>query len=73
MKEEADKLRARAVAGEDFTKLQQEAYNFAGQNLKATATRVDNVAKAHFPPSDASVFDLKVGEVSPVLNNPQLT
>lgn len=32
---------------------------------------MDNVAKAHFPPSDASVFDLKVGEVSPVLNDPQ--
>jgi PPIC-type PPIASE domain len=71
MKQEADKLRARAAAGEDFTKLQQEAYNFAGQNLKATSTRVDNVAKAHFPASDASVFDLKVGEVSPVLNDPQ--
>jgi hypothetical protein len=71
MKDEADKLRARAVAGEDFTKLQQEAYDFAGQKLKATTTRVDNVARAHFPPSDASVFDLKVGEVSPVLNDPQ--
>lgn len=71
MKEEADKLRARAAAGEDFTKLQQEAYDFAGQKLKATSTRVDNVAKAHFPPSDASVFDLNVGEVSPVLNDPQ--
>jgi hypothetical protein len=71
MKEEADKLRARAAAGEDFTKLQQEAYDFAGQKLKATTTRVDNVARAHFPPSDASIFDLKVGEVSPVLNDPQ--
>ncbi len=73
MKEEADKLRARAAAGEDFVKLQQDAYDFAGQKLKAQAdsVRVNNVSKAHFPPSDASVFDLKVGEVSPVLNNPQ--
>ena len=30
MKAEADKLRARAVAGEDFAKLQQEAYDYAG-------------------------------------------
>ncbi len=71
MKDEADKLRSRAAAGEDFVKLQQEAYDFAGQKLKASSTRVDNVAKAHFPPSDASVFDLKVGDVSPVLNDPQ--
>jgi len=54
-------------------KLQQDAYDFAGQKLKAQAdsVRVNNVSKGHFPPSDASVFDLKVGEVSPVLNNPQ--
>jgi len=71
MKEEADKLRARAVAGEDFTKLQQDAYDFAGQKLKATSTRVPNIAKTRFPASDISVFDLKVGEVSPVLNDPQ--
>jgi parvulin-like peptidyl-prolyl isomerase len=73
MKEEADKLRARAAAGEDFVKLQQDAYDFAGQKLKAQAdsVRVNNVSKGHFPPSDASVFDLKVGEVSPVLNNSQ--
>jgi len=71
MKEEADKLRARAAAGEDFTKLQQEAYDFAGQKLKATTTRVDNVTKGRFPASDASIFELKVGEVSPVLNDPQ--
>ena len=73
MKEEADKLHIRAAAGEDFVKLQQEAYDFAGQKLtaKADTVRVNNVAKAHFPPSDASVFDLKIGDVSPVLNDPQ--
>jgi hypothetical protein len=73
MKDEADKLRARAAAGEDFTKLQQQAYDFSGQKLTATAdsTRVNNVPKNRFPPSDASVFDLKVGEVSPVLTDPQ--
>jgi hypothetical protein len=73
MKEEADKLRARAANGEDFTKLQQEAYTISGQKLKAdpNSTRVNNVAKGHFPPSDASVFDLKVGEVSPVLDDAQ--
>jgi len=71
MKEEADKLRASATAGEDFVKLQQEAYDFAGQKLKAVDTRVNNVSKGHFPPSDAAVFDLKAGEVSQVFNDPQ--
>ena len=71
MKEEADKLRARAAAGEDFVKLQQEAYDFAGQKLKAVDTRVNNVSKGHFPPSDAAIFDLKAGEVSQVFNDPQ--
>ena len=71
MKEEADKLRARAAAGEDFVKLQQEAYDFAGQKLKAVDTRVNNVSKGHFPPSDAAIFDLKAGEVSQVFADPQ--
>lgn len=73
MKEEADKLRARAAAGEDFPKLQQEAYSFAGMNLTASAsnTHVDKVSKAHMLGNDASIFDLKKGEVSQVINDPQ--
>jgi hypothetical protein len=72
MKEEAGKLRTRAAAGEDFAKLQQEAYDFAGQNLKAGNPRVDNIGKARFmPPGDASIFDLKPGEVSQVFDDPQ--
>lgn len=71
MKEEADKLRARAAAGEDFTKLQQEAYDFAGTKLKASTTRVDKVRKNALPPADAAIFDLKKGDVSQVFNDPQ--
>ena len=71
MKQEADKLRTRAAAGEDFVKLQQEAYDFAGMKLVASAsnTHVDKVAKAHMSPNDASLFDLKKGEVSQVIND----
>jgi len=71
MKAEAEKLRARAVAGEDFTKLQQEAYDFAGMKLTASSTRVDKVKKNALLPNDASIFDLKKGEVSPVITDPQ--
>lgn len=71
MKAEADKLRARAASGEDFTKLQQEAYDFAGVKLTASSTRVDKVKKNALLPSDASIFDLKQGEISQVISDPQ--
>ncbi len=70
MKELADKLRARAAAGEDFGKLQQEAYDAAGSKQKATSTRTDNVRKANIPATDVSIFELKKGEVSPVFADP---
>lgn len=71
MKDEADKLRARAAAGEDFAKLQQEAYDFAGMKLKASNTHVDKVKKTALPATDTSIFDLKKGDVSQVFNDPQ--
>ena len=70
MKEEADKLRARAAAGEDVTKLQQEAYDFAGLKQKAQSTRMENQRKSGIPPADASIFELKAGDVSQVFNDP---
>jgi hypothetical protein len=70
MKEEADKLRARAAAGEDIAKLQQEAYEFADYKLKAPNPRMDKVRKASIPPADVSIFELKKGEVSQVFNDP---
>lgn len=73
MKQEADKLRAQAATGEDFVKLQQAAYDSAGMKLIASAsnTHVDKVSKAHMPGNDASIFDLKKGDVSQVINDPQ--
>jgi hypothetical protein len=71
MKQEADKLRARAAAGEDFAKLQQEAYDFAGMKLKATNTHVDKVRRNALPATDSAIFQLKKDEVSQVFNDPQ--
>lgn len=71
MKEEADKLRARAAAGEDFAKLQQEAYDFAGMKLKAPNPRVDKVRKNALPATDGAIFDLKKADVSQVFDDPQ--
>lgn len=70
MKTEADKLRERAAAGEDFIKLQQEAYDFAGSKMKATNVKLENMAKTSIPATDASIFDLKKGEVSQVFSDP---
>ena len=70
MKAEADKLRAAAAAGQDFTKLQQEAYDFAGLKQKAQSTRMENQRKSGIPAADASIFELKPGEVSQVFTDP---
>jgi hypothetical protein len=71
MKAEADKLRARAAAGEDFSKLQQEAYDFGGYTqMKASNPRVDKVRKGSILPADASIFELKPGDVSQVFADP---
>jgi len=67
MKAEADKIRARAVAGEDFDKLQAEAFQFAGINDAPPITAMGKVRGEDLPPGHLSVMDLKTGEVSPLL------
>ncbi len=67
MKKEADTLRERAVAGEDFGKLQTEAYTFAGLKSTPPLQKMNKSRRNSLPPSQASVFDLKAGEVSPVI------
>jgi hypothetical protein len=69
MKDEADKLRARAAAGKDPLELQQEANDFAGTKAKVTSVKVENMRKASIPASDASIFELKTGEISQVLSD----
>jgi hypothetical protein len=70
MKDEADKLRARAAGGEDFVKLQQEAYDFAGSKMKATNVKAENLRKNGIPGGDASIFELKKDDVSQVFSDP---
>jgi hypothetical protein len=67
MQLEADALRARAAAGEDFSKLQKEAYDFAGLTTPPPATTLEKVRRSGLPSTQASVFDLKPGEVSAVI------
>lgn len=70
MKDEAEKLRARAAAGEDFKKLQQDAYDFAGLKQTAQNTRMENQRKNQVLAADSAIFELKAGETSQVFNDP---
>jgi len=69
MQKEADKLRARAVAGEDFAKLQNAAYALAALKAKPPTTKLEKMRRAALPPAQASVMDLKTGEVSTVFSD----
>lgn len=65
----ADKLRVRAAAGEDITKLQKEAYDAAGMKIESPTVALPNVRRNGLPQAHAVVFDLKPGEVSQVIND----
>lgn len=67
----AELLRGRAVAGEDFTRLQKEAYDAAGvSGNNAPNPTMDKMRRRSLPPAHASVFDLKPGQVSQVISDP---
>jgi hypothetical protein len=69
MKKLADSLRARAAAGEDFEKLQEEASVAA--NLKGKPpTRLGKVRRASLPQGQGDVFNLKPGETSQLITTP---
>jgi hypothetical protein len=69
MKKEADKLRARAADGEDFTKLQAEAYVFSGLKGKPPSVKMGKVRSTGLPPNQTSVMELQTGQVSEVLSD----
>jgi PPIC-type PPIASE domain len=69
MKDEAEFLHARAIAGEDFGNLQLNAYEVAG--IKSTPPSTNMVIRrSSLPPNQISVMDLKIGEVSSVFADP---
>ena len=65
----AETLRARAAAGEDFTKLQKEAFEAAGMKIEAPTVNLPKVRRTGLPPAHAAVFELKAGEVSQVIGD----
>jgi len=69
MEKEAEKLRTRAAAGEDFAKLQEEAFQLAGLKTKPPSTKMGKERRNNLPPAQASVMDLKTGAVSQVFSD----
>jgi hypothetical protein len=65
----ADSLRERAAAGEDFAKLQKEAFEAAGMKMDSPPVNLPTVRRTGLPPAHSSVFDLKAGEVSAVISD----
>ncbi len=66
----ADDLRARAVKGEDPDKLQKEAYAAAGLMGNPPTTKMEKVRGTVLPANHRVVMDLKPGEVSEVISDP---
>lgn len=60
----AAKLRARAAAGEDFAKLQAEAFKAANITGATPDVKLAKQTRASMPPN---VFDLKTGDVSALI------
>jgi peptidyl-prolyl cis-trans isomerase C len=69
MKTEAVSIQKRAAAAGDFEKLQAEAFTTAGMKSKAPTTKMEKIRKSNLPAEQQSVFDLKPGEVSPLISD----
>lgn len=69
MKKVAADLHARAVKGEDFDKLQKEAFVSAGLQGSAPTTKMEKVRRTTLPPAHGAALDLKPGEVSALLSD----
>jgi hypothetical protein len=65
----ADSLRTRAAAGEDFVKLQKEAFSAAGMKIESPTVNLPTVRRTGLPAGHVAVFDLKPGEVSQVISD----
>lgn len=65
----AEDLRARATKGEDFAKLQKEAFEAAGMKIESPTVNLPTVRRTGLPPGHAAVFDLKQGDVSQVISD----
>ena len=69
IRQEAEVIRSQATTGEDFTKLQKRAYDFAGLSTPPPATRLVNTRRGSLPTGHESIFDMRPGEVSALISD----
>ena len=70
MKKEAETLHTRAAAGEDFDKLQKEAFDAASIKGTPPSTSVGKLTPSEVPVTHRAVLDLKAGQVSDLITEP---
>lgn len=70
MKKEADSLATRASGGEDFEKLQKEAFDVAGVKGAPPSTKIGKLTRNELPANHRPVLDLNAGQVSQVFAEP---
>ena len=68
MVKEAEQLRQRAIAGEDFAELQKAAYDAGAVNAPIPPTKL-TWRRGSLPASHLAVLDLKTGEISQVITD----
>lgn len=66
----ASAIRARAATGEDFDKLQKEAFTAAGFKGTPPDTKFNKARRTTLSAKEATVMELKAGEISELMSNP---
>jgi parvulin-like peptidyl-prolyl isomerase len=66
----AQQIHDRLVKGEDAKALQTEAFKHSGQGATEPPVEINGRKRGSMPPSQASIFDMKPGEVSAVFPDP---
>ncbi len=66
----AEKIRARAAAGEDFQQLQKEAFEVAGVSSGSPNVSMGTIAAVGLPLNHQRVFEMEPGQVSDVIADP---
>ncbi len=70
LKKEGEKARTELTSDADFDKVQKEIYDAKGYKTPPPPTTIPNWRKDAVPPAQASLFDLKQGELSQVMVEP---
>jgi hypothetical protein len=65
----AEDLHTRAASGEEFDKLQKDAYEAAGIKASAPPTLNPKLRRTNLPATQTSVFELKEKKLSPVISD----